>query len=84
MAPAYGGLESVLPDLWTASQALSNAAASILIASGSKEEFVPIGMIDMFDVAAAWPVGAGAGACAKATPAPSAKLNMSRYLGFIP
>jgi hypothetical protein len=47
MALAYDGLESVLPDLWTASQASSNAAASILIASGSKEEFVSIGVIDI-------------------------------------
>src|SRR5215831_5762171 len=39
MAPAYDGLESVPPDLWTASQAPSNAEASILIASGSNEEF---------------------------------------------
>ena len=75
MAPAYDGLESVPPDLWIASQAPSNAEASILIASGSKEEFVPIGMIDMFDVAAAWPVGAGA--CAKATPAPIALIALT-------
>ena len=47
MAPAYYGLESVPPDLWTAFQASSNAEASILIASGSKEEFINIGAIDM-------------------------------------
>jgi len=37
MVPAYAGLENVLLDLWTASQASSNAQASILIASGSNE-----------------------------------------------
>ena len=49
MVLAYGGLESVPPNLWTASQASSNAEASILIASGSKHPGEPS------DIRSRWP-----------------------------
>ena len=47
MVLAYAGLENVPPDLWTVPQASSNAEASILIASGSNEGFVNVGVLDM-------------------------------------
>ena len=47
MVLAYAGLENVPPDLWTVPQASSNAEASILIASGSNEGFINVGVLDM-------------------------------------